>query len=207
MSQIDYYYSAYSLYAYLGSKKFLEIAKKSGRSINHKPVCLVTLMVDNGNHRWEDRTEENLHYFFRRQKDRWAEFHGIPIIKDWPSNHSVPEEPSNTLIIAAIKDGHDVDKLVHAMMYAHWVNDANLSNLDDLTKIINSVGLNADKLVEASDSSDVLDTYNKNTEEAVTMSVFGSPTYVIDDDMFYGQDSLGLVEYALNQPFQKTNSE
>jgi 2-hydroxychromene-2-carboxylate isomerase len=52
-----------------------------------------------------------------------------------------------------------------------------------------------------------LDTYNKNTEEAVAMSVFGSPTYVIDDDMFYGQDSLGLVEYALNQPFQKTISK
>ena len=49
------------------------------------------------------------------------------------------------------------------MMYAHWVNDANLSNLDDLTKIINSSGLNADKLIEASNSKDVLDTYNKNT--------------------------------------------
>ena len=93
------------------------------------------------------------------------------------------------------------------MMYAHWVNDANLSNLDDLTKIINSVGLNADKLIEASNSKDVLDTYNKNTEEAVAMSVFGLPTYVIDDDMFYGQDSLGLEEYALNQPFQKTISK
>jgi len=207
MSQIDYYYSAYSLYAYLGSKKFLQIAKKSGRLVNHKPIRLVTLMVDNGNHRWEDRTKENLHYFFRRQKDRWAEFRGIPIIEDWPSKHSVSEEPSNTLIIAAINDGHDVDKLVHAMMYAHWVDDANLSNLDDLAKITNSVGLNADKLIEASSSKDVLDTYNENTEEAVAMSVFGSPTYVIDDDMFYGQDSLGLVEYALNQPFQKTISE
>lgn len=93
------------------------------------------------------------------------------------------------------------------MMYAHWVNDANLSNLDDLIKIINSVGLNADKLIEASNSKDVLDPDNKNTEEAVAMSVFGSPTYVIDDDMFYGQDSLGLVEYALNQPFQKTISK
>ena len=207
MSQIDYYYSAYSLYAYLGSKKFLEIAKKSGRLVNHKPIRLVTLMVDNGNHRWEDRTKENLHYFFRRQKDRWAEFRGIPIIKGWPSNHSVSEEPSNTLIIAAINDGHDVDELVHAMMYAHWVDDANLSNLDDLAKITNSVGLNADKLIEASSSKDVLDTYNKNTEEAVAMSVFGSPSYVIDGDMFYGQDSLDLVEYALFKPFQKTIAE
>ena len=39
------------------------------------------------------------------------------------------------------------------------------------------------------------------------MSVFGAPTYVIDDDMFYSQDSLGLAEYALNQPFQKTISK
>ena len=207
MSQIDYYYSAYSLYAYLGSKKFLQIAKKSGRLVNHKPIRLVTLMVDNGNHRWEDRTKENLHYFFRRQKDRWAEFRGIPIIEDWPSNHSVSEEPSNTLIIAAINDGHDVDKLVHAMMYAHWVDDANLSNLDDLAKITNSVGLNADKLIDASSSKDVLDTYNENTKEAVAMSVFGSPTYMIDGDMFYGQDSLDLVEYALNKPFRETISK
>jgi 2-hydroxychromene-2-carboxylate isomerase len=93
------------------------------------------------------------------------------------------------------------------MMYAHWVDDANLSNLDDLAKITNSVGLNADKLIEASSSKDVLDTYNENTKEAVAMSVFGSPTYMIDGDMFYGQDSLDLVEYALNKPFRETISK
>ena len=37
-----------------------------------------------------------------------------------------------------------------------------------------------------------LDTYNKNNEEAVAMSVFGSPTYVIDGEMFYGQESLDI---------------
>ena len=83
------------------------------------------------------------------------------MIEDWPSNHSVPEEPSNALIIAAIKDGHNVDQLVHAMMYVHWINDANLSNLNDLAKITHSVGLNADRLIEASNSKDVLDTYKK----------------------------------------------
>ena len=93
------------------------------------------------------------------------------------------------------------------MMFAHWVNDANLSNFDELAKITNSAGLNADKLIEASNSRDVLDTCNKNTKEASAMSVFGSPTYMIDGDMFYGQDSLDLVEYALNQPFRKTVSE
>ena len=42
---------------------------------------------------------------------------------------------------------------------------------------------------------------------SVAMSVFGSPIYVIDGDMFFGQDSLDLAEYALNKKFQKTISE
>ena len=92
-SQIDYYYSANLLYAYLG-------LKKSGMFINYRPFYSVTLMFDN----------------------------------------------------------------------------ANLFNLDDLAKITNLVGLNADKLIEASNLKDILDSYNKNTEEVVAMCVFGSPT-------------------------------
>ena len=53
------------------------------------------------------------------------------------------------LIIAAIKNGYNLDKLVHAIMYAHWVDDANLSNFDDLAKITNLVGLKAHQLIEA----------------------------------------------------------
>lgn len=92
------------------------------------------------------------------------------------------------LIIAAIKNGYNLDKLVHAIMYAHWVDDANLSNFDDLAKITNLVGLKAHQLIEAAIAKDVLDTYDKNTEEAVAMPVFDPPTNVIDVDMFYGQD-------------------
>jgi 2-hydroxychromene-2-carboxylate isomerase len=80
------------------------------------------------------------------------------------------------------------------MMYAHWVNNPNLSNLDNIAKISNSVSLGPDNLITASNSKDVLETSNKNTEEAVALSVFSSPTHVIDSDMFYGQDSLDLVE-------------
>jgi 2-hydroxychromene-2-carboxylate isomerase len=43
--------------------------------------------------------------------------------------------------------------------------------------------------------------FHANTEEAVQRSVFGSPTYFVDGDMFYGQDRLELVERALRTPF------
>ena len=43
--------------------------------------------------------------------------------------------------------------------------------------------------------------YAKNTEEAIQRSVFGSPTYFVDGDMFYGQGRLEMVEHVLQQPF------
>ena len=46
--------------------------------------------------------------------------------------------------------------------------------------------------------------YAANNEEAIRRSVFGSPTFFIDGDMFYGQDQLDLVERALEKPFAGT---
>jgi 2-hydroxychromene-2-carboxylate isomerase len=43
--------------------------------------------------------------------------------------------------------------------------------------------------------------YKANTQEAIDRSVFGSPTYFVGDDMFYGQDHLDLVERALVKPY------
>jgi 2-hydroxychromene-2-carboxylate isomerase len=53
------------------------------------------------------------------------------------------------------------------------------------------------------DTAKIHDAYNENTEQAIAISVFGSPTYFVDGDMFYGQDNLNLVERALNLPFKK----
>ena len=54
----------------------------------------------------------------------------------------------------------------------------------------------------AATSPEVAAIYEANTAEAIERSVFGSPTYFVDGDMFYGQDHLELVARALKQPFQ-----
>ena len=43
-----------------------------------------------------------------------------------------------------------------------------------------------------------------NSDWAREHSVFGSPTYIVDGDPFYGQDHLELVKRALSQPFAPT---
>ena len=60
-------------------------------------------------------------------------------------------------------------------------------------------------LLDAALSDEVAQIYEANTEEAIERSVFGSPTYFIDGDMFYGQDRLEMVERALRQPYKPSN--
>jgi len=50
-------------------------------------------------------------------------------------------------------------------------------------------------------SPEVRQVYQANTDEAIRRSVFGSPTYLVDGDMFYGQDRLEMVARALDRPY------
>jgi 2-hydroxychromene-2-carboxylate isomerase len=203
MAEIEYFYAAYSGYAYLGSRKFLKIAAQGDHTIKHKPFDLRVSMDAIGGQPLGERTEGNLEYFFGRELERWSEFRDAPILKRSPTYHGNSINPSNTMLIAALVKGVNIDKLAHEMMEQHWAHDCDLANVNTLASIARRVGIDPLPLLEISSSQEVLKIYEKNTREAIERSVFGSPTYFIDGDMFYGQDHLELVERALIEPFSQ----
>jgi 2-hydroxychromene-2-carboxylate isomerase len=101
------------------------------------------------------------------------------------------------MLIAGLVQGINIDTLSHEMLRAHWVDDYDLNNPDDLIKIGRNIGVDAAPLLAIATAEDVQKIYAKNTEEAINRSVFGSPTYFIDGDMFYGQDHLELIAHRL----------
>ena len=201
MSEITYYYAAYSGFAYLGSRRFQEIAKQAQRTIVHKPIDLEVVLSENGSQSWADRTKAHLDYYFRRELERWSEYRQVSVLKQRPTYHGNSTNPANKLLIAAIVSGLNVNQLSHQLMTKHWVEDADLADKDTLIVITESIGFNAQELMDLADSSEVDVIYRQNTQDALDLSVFGSPTYIVDGDMFYGQDHLELVERALNSPF------
>lgn len=201
MAEIEYFYAAHSAYAYLGSRRLMEIAAAAGRSIAHKPYDLRAGIVGVGSKTIGERTEGHLEYFFGREVERWSEYRNAQVKKRLPTHHHKPITPSNTMLIAGLVKGLNIDALAHAMLEQHWRDDADLANNDTLAAIARSVGIDPAPLFEISGSKEVLDIYDANTREAIERSVFGSPTYVVDGDMFYGQDRLEMVERALKQPF------
>ena len=201
MKIIEYFYSAHSAYAYIGSQLFMDIAKAGGRRIEHRPMDLRAVVAATGPGAHNSRTPKHRAYFSGREIERWAEARGVDILS-WPTHHANDIALSNGLLIAAISQGLDVDALAHRFLEAHWRDDADLAAPDTLETLTRDVGIDPAPLLDAVHSADVKAVYEQNTAEAIERSVFGSPTYFVDGDMFYGQDHLELVARALKTPFK-----
>ena len=202
MAIIEYFYATHSVYAYLGASTFSTITSKSDHIIIHKPYNLPEAITGIGSTNIGDRTEAHLDYFFRREIERWSEYREVPIKTFLPTHHFNSLVPSSAMIIAGIELGLEIDTLAHAMMKFHWLYDADLADKETLKEIANSIGIDPIPLLALSETEDILKAFKANTIEAIDRSIFGSTTYIVDGDMFYGQDRLELVERALTKPFQ-----
>ena len=201
MSKIEYFYSAHSAYAYLGSAALMKIAADAGREIEHRPVDLRRVVEAAGAGSFAKRSAGHRDYFFRREIDRWSEERNAPVMAGIPSHHANDTTLCNGMLIAGLQAGLDINALAHAMMQSHWRDDADLADRSTLAALARDLGLDPEPLLEAALTPPVQETYAANTAEAVARSVFGSPTYFVDGDMFYGQDRLAQVERALRQPY------
>lgn len=198
---IEYFYVAHSAFAFLGSAKLMEIAQATGRRIVHYPIDLHRVMAAQNITAFSDRDAAHIRYYFRREIWRWAEYRGVEISDTRPTHHSNDYGLANRLLIACVQTGGDTDALAHAFLVAHWRDDADLADIDTLARLTRAAGGDPERLLTDAASPTVADQYEANTQEAIRRNVYGSPTYVVDGDMFYGQDHLELVERACRQPF------
>ena len=203
MAEIEYFYAAHSAFAYIGSARLMDIASDANATIVHKPMdlrrAIAACTAEPGVKAW--RTPGRQAYFFGREIERWGEVRGAALMDGRPTHHDNPITLPNCVLIAALEAGHNIDALAHAMLQAHWRDDADLADADTLAHLAENAGFAPGPLLAAADTPEVLAIYEDNTIEAIDRSVFGSPTYFVDGDMFYGQDHLELVERALKKPF------
>ena len=201
MSEIEYFYSAHSAYAYLGSARLMKIGLAANRRIAHRPMNLFRVVAVTGPGPTNGRTPARRAYFSGREIERWAEFRAAPVMQGFPTHHDKEMTLPNGMLIAGLLQAINVDRLAHSMLEAHWRYDADLADIETLTRLGKTAGVDPEPLLEAAMSPEVQAVYASNTEEAIDRSVFGSPTYFVDGDMFYGQDHLEMVERALTRPF------
>jgi 2-hydroxychromene-2-carboxylate isomerase len=196
--KIEYFFALPSPFAYLGSENFQAIAKKYDADVVEKPCDLVGgIFTKTGGLPVPQRSPQRQKYRLDELK-RWSEFLNIKI--NLKPKYFPPKDPhlSGKYTIAANLLGV---KLVfgHELLKQLWSEEKDIADLKNIEAASNLFNLNFKELSELAKSEKVSKIYQDNTEEAVAKNVFGSPTYIYNNELFWGQDRLDFLERALNK--------
>ena len=193
---VDYYCSPISPYSYLGHQRFAAIVEKHGASVNLLPIDLMQVFPATGGLPVPKRAPERLAYRLVELK-RWSDHLGVPLNlnpRHWPT----ADGAASRLIITADQAGVDAMGLAFALMRACWAEERDVADPATLEAIVDACGLDR-ALIAASDAPDIEERRQALTRQAIERGVFGAPFYVINDEMFWGQDRLDFVDEALSK--------
>ncbi len=192
---IDYYFTVTSPWSYLGDARLRAIAGRHGWRINHRPVDMGDMFAVSGGLPLAKRPPQRVAYRMMELK-RWRDRLGVPLTLE-PKFFPAADTMARRLILAAQHDGLDAPRLgdlVHAFMRAVWVDEKDIADPATLTAVLDGMGLDSAHLLARADAADIDAAARANTEQAKRIGVFGAPTYVIDGELFWGQDRLDFVE-------------
>ena len=194
---IDYYASLMSPWTYLGSARIEALAAKHGATLTIWPVDFGQVFPASGGLPLPKRAPQRQAYRMMELK-RWRAHLGVPINlqpKFFPGN----EQPAARSVIAVREkgDGAKAITLAHAVLRGVWEEDKDVSDPQTLAGIIASVGLDPRDVTAMAESAEIVAKREADTKRAIDLGVFGAPSYVIDGEIFWGQDRLDFVDRKL----------
>ena len=194
--KIEYYYGIPSPFAYLGSLKFHFIAKKHNAEIIEKLCDLVgEIFAKTRGVPVPQKSSQRQKYRLDEIK-RWSEFLNIKTnIKPKFFPPKDPHLPAKFTIAANLLGTKVV--FGHELLKQLWSEDKDISDEKNIEIISSKFKIDFKELSELAKSEKVSKIYTDNTEEAVEKNVFGAPTYIFNNELFWGQDRLSFLERAL----------
>src|SRR5881394_3158494 len=194
---VDYYLSLNSPWAYLASKRFEAITKKHGADVTIWPVDFGAVFAASGGFPLPKQSPQRQAYRMMELK-RWRDHLGIKLTLE-PKFFPADEGPAARCVIALREQGRmaDVIKLAHAVLAALWAEEKDTGDPATLKAIIAGCGLDADAVIMASQALEIAGKREAYTRQAIDRGVFGAPSFVIDGEIFWGQDRLDFVDRKL----------
>ena len=101
------------------------------------------------------------------------------------------------MLISAKQSGIEITNLANAYMKAVWMDEQNITDPATLILIADRLELDGKELFSRSTEPQVIAEYEKNSEEAVSQNVFGTPTWIYRGELFWGQDRLDFLARAV----------
>ena len=193
---VDYFFATVSPWAWLGHARFVAMTRAAGASVRVKPMDLGEIFPVTGGLPLAKRAPQRQAYRLVELK-RFAEHLGVALIPQ-PAYFPVNGNAAALLIIAADEAaGADAAlDLAGRVGAAIWAQQRNVADAAVLQALLAEAGLPASLAERAADPA-IAARYAAYTAEALSAGVFGAPSYLIDAELFWGQDRLDFVERRL----------
>jgi len=194
---VDYYFAPQSPWAYLGHQRLAEIVQRTGATVRVMPIDLggKVFPISGGLPLGQRAPQRQAYRLVELQ--RYSQFLKVPLnVK--PKYFPVGGDDAARLIIAAdLAQGATAAMAISgAILAACWAQERNMADDKVLAELLQEQQLPA-SLLEQSHSQAVQVRYESYTQSAIDAGVFGAPSYVVNGEIFWGQDRLDFVERAL----------
>ena len=190
-NQIDFYFDIISPYAYIAYKNIIKI---DNIKFNFKPILL------GGLHNLAEITAPAFNKFKLKNMKNDCE---LISKKNKINFYWNSKFPINTLYVMRgyliIKESKKKEYL-DTFFNAYWQDDLDLSLQENIIQLIKNLNINHKEFFKDISKQAVKDQLKKFTDDAFKKEIFGAPTFVVNNKIFWGQDRLGyaLEEYNRN---------
>jgi 2-hydroxychromene-2-carboxylate isomerase len=191
---LQIFYGISSPWAYFGAERAYAIARKHGARLELRPIRVIEA---NGGIPLRTRAQQRQDYH-ALELARWRDFLGIPL------NLTPRFYPCRTIelaakaVIAAQRANLDALGFSFAVQRALWAEDRDIADVATLKEIAGTtIGEDGAALVRDPQPADITSEWLGNLAEAERIGIFGTPTYVLRGELFWGQDRLDFVDRAL----------
>lgn len=185
MRHIDFFYFLGSGYAYLSVMRIKALAEKAGISVAWRPFNVRPLMQENN---VALRTEKAKVKYLWRDIERRCATHGIAFVKPpiWTTD---PDLLANRVAIVASQEGW-IEPYTLMSFQAWYLEGLPLGTEESLAHILGQLGKQTSAVIERANSADTYAQLDDETAAARSFGVFGSPSFVVDGELFWGDDRL-----------------
>ncbi len=199
MPKLEFFYDCSSPWTYLAFHRVEDVVRRAGATLVWRPILVGGVFNAVNESVYEQRRNPvmpKLRWYVKDLQD-WASFYGIRIGQP-------PVFPVNSVKAmrgALVAERHGLlPRWSRRVFETYWGDLADISRDDVLEPIVREIGLDPAEFFAAIADPAVKDALRANTEELIARGGFGSPTmFIDDDDMYFGNDRLVLVEHALGR--------
>ena len=192
MNNIDFYFSIGSTYTYLTVTRILDVEKKHQIKFNWKPFSVRVIMKEMDNIPFPKDKINKVNYMWR-DIERRAEGYGF--FAKTPVPYPLSEfDLANQIAILGLDKGWGTDYI--RLTYKKWFQEGKEPAIDpSISEICKELGLNKDEIISEAKSEIFEKKYISNTDSARKKKVFGSPSFIVENEIFWGDDRM---EDAIN---------